>query len=152
MVLLLAPTLDESLLGSQSLWLEMSDAILDEMLLHGNFQAAARKSELRQVHQIFSNLALIPARRQGPGANLGGQPESEQQNTASAMPSSTNPNHPLPDLGPPRPHNGFWDDAIWQQGFSADQLLMVADTLDLDGLDWMTTASSIPPDLSVENQ
>lgn len=37
----------------------------------------------------------------------------------------------------------------WQEELSAEQLMLVADTLDLDGLDWMTTSLG---DSSVHDQ
>lgn len=112
--------------------------ILDEMVLHGCLQAAQRKAELEQLHQAFmqmpnlSDEGLEQSAEIGPGVDVHGM--NPQGLGAIVMPH---------DMAGTAGHDfSIDDDIFWRNAFTADQLLNVADNLDLDGIDWMTTGSS----------
>lgn len=142
MVLLLAPVVDRSLLEDSLSWMEISNSIVDEMLLHGNLQAEARKYELQQLQHLFNQIPPLSPER----------PLSEGHHAIMSTPFPRNRNDVMPmsavsdqhtvDTNQHRFDPSFFDEAVWQNGFTADQLLMVADNLDLDGLEWMTAGSS----------
>jgi proline utilization trans-activator len=129
MVLLLAPILDRELLATQSPWLDMAYTILDEMISQGQLQASARKEELHRLQQLFQHfthpLPLTPA----------------AQNSISHLGQAQG----MDDFGDML-DGDFIDDAIWRTDLTAEQLMAIAENLDLDGLDWMTTDSSNFPD------
>ncbi len=144
MVLLLAPVVDQAFLGSHSLWLHMAYAILDELISQGHLQASARKTELQQLQHVFSQMTGSTTTTRGRhGDSHGLQPGSAQQNELSIDPSTA---IDLSDTMAPGNNQfdlGFIDDAFWRTGgYTADHLMNVADTLDLDGIEWMTTGSS----------
>ncbi|EON62593.1 hypothetical protein W97_01817 [Coniosporium apollinis CBS 100218] len=130
MALLLAPYVNRELLATQFPWLGMAYSILDELTIQGHIQAAARKTELQQLQQVLIQLPTrevnaLEHRHEGEAgqhedlsmANLGGSEGIDMSNS------------------------DFVDDAIWRTAFTADQLMAVANTLDLDGIEWMTTGS-----------
>lgn len=138
MIVLLTPTVDSSLLQTSFPWLNMIYNILDEMVLQGNMQAAQRKAELEQLHQAFMQMPQGSDDDNGHGADLGSQADMHGMGSqglgALVMPH---------DMAATAGHDfSIDDDIFWRNAFTADQLLNVADNLDLDGIDWMTTGSS----------
>jgi hypothetical protein len=138
MIVLLTPAVDSTLLQTSFPWLHMIYQILDEMVLHGCLQAAQRKAELEQLHQAFmqmpnlSDEGLEQSAEIGPGVDVHGM--NPQGLGAIVMPH---------DMAGTAGHDfSIDDDIFWRNAFTADQLLNVADNLDLDGIDWMTTGSS----------
>lgn len=137
MTSLLAPFVDRELLATPQPWLDMVHGILDELIRQGHLQAAARKAEMLQLQEILyptptplgPNSSILDDR--GPGGI------AEPQNGSTVE-------NPSQDTGLGASHFGyeFLDDAIWRTTFTADQLMTVADGLDLDGIEWMTTGSS----------
>lgn len=130
MVLLLAPVLDQDLLASSAPWLDRLYAILDEMVAQGQMQASKRKDELQRLQQVFEELPLplteTPVLQHPAPVDAGFVAQ-----TLDPMITGTGPDD-----------YGFVDDAIWRTDFTAEQLMAIADTLDLDGFEWMTTGSS----------
>jgi hypothetical protein len=136
MTSLLAPFVDRELLTSPQPWLDMVYGILDELTLQGHLQASARKKELQQLQQIFRQSPNIVAQN---SSNLDDQGRSgnaeEPRNSLFGNPDEDT------TLGTPNFGYNFFDDAIWPNTFTADQLMTVADGLDLDGIEEMTTGS-----------
>lgn len=142
MVLLLVSIVDQALMGSDFPWLQMVYSILDELISQGHLQASARKLELQQLQNAFSHRPSSTAAREQAGAFFGQQLGLRQQhelNTDSS--TAVDLNDPAGE-GNTQFDFGFIDDAFWRTGYTADQLMNVANTLDLDGIEWMTTGSS----------
>lgn len=136
MTCLLAPFVDPELLTTPQPWLDMVYGILDELTLQGHLQASARKGEMQQLQQIF---------RQSPNIVVQISSDLEYQGSGGNAEQQRNSGFGNPDedatLGTPNfPYNLF-DDAIWPTTFTADQLMTVADGLDLDGIEEVTTGS-----------
>lgn len=125
MVLLIAPYVEAEPV-TQSPWIEVAYSILDELTMQGLLQAEARKSELQQLQKIFLQ---IPQAVQNELADEQ-QTAFMQQNMTSIEGDASNFSYE------------FIEDALWRTTFTADHLMNVADTLDLDGIDWMTTGSN----------
>lgn len=124
MVILLAPVLDRDLLPSQSPWLDMAYTILDEMISLGQLQAFARKQELQRLQQVFREFPLsLPISADVPDMLHGMPQPSDLDDFSNAL------------------DGDFIDDAIWRTDLTAEQLMAIADTLDLDGFEWMTADS-----------
>jgi len=141
MVLLLATVVDQALLGNQFPWLQMTYAILEELISEGHLQAAARKNDLQQLQQVLSLIPNSAAVRES-------QHPHPSQPTGLAQYSEFNDHESSANFHDPnfasnnQTDLSFVDDTFWRTGFTADQLVNVADTLDLDGIEWMTTGSS----------
>ena len=133
MVLLLAPVLDGELLTNNASWLDRICALFDEMILHGQLQASSQKSELQHLQQVFCSIPYP----------LTESPDFPDRAVANSQPTAPNaaqsyglePDQAIMDIT-------FDEDAIFRTDFTAEQLMSLADTLDLDGIDWMTTGSS----------
>lgn len=131
MALSLAPHVNREFLATQPPWLEMAYSILDELMIQGHVQAAARKTELQQLQQMLGRL------------------RTREVNSLEHRDAGDGVQHQdlsIPDLdgteGIDMYNFDFVDQAICRTAFTADQLMAVADGLDLDGIDWMTAASS----------
>ena len=138
MIVLLTPAVDSTLLQTSFPWLIMIYNIFVEMLLHGNVHAAQRMAELEQLHQAF--MQIPPNSDDGIDQAAGLGPQDDVHGIgphglgAIVMPH---------DMTAAAGHDfSIDDDIFWRNAFTADQLLNVADNLDLDGIEWMTTGSS----------
>lgn len=127
MVLLIAPYVETEPTATLSPWIEVAYSILDELIIQGLLPAEARKSELQQLQKIFQQ---IPQAVQNELAD-DQQTASPQQNMMANVENDAS-NFAYE----------FIEDALWRTTFTADDLMNVADTLDLDGIDWMTTGSN----------
>jgi proline utilization trans-activator len=130
MLILIAPILDADLLSSSAPWLDILYSVLDEMVAQGQVQASKRKEELQRLQQVFEQLPLPLTETQEVQQHA---PLDSGQDGGNVY--STIPGNGLDDFG-------FMDDAIWRTDLTAEQLMAVADSLDLDGFEWMTTVSS----------
>jgi hypothetical protein len=107
--------------------------LLDEMAIQGQLQAGVQKFQLQHLQQVFCSIPypLSQTPEFPTAAGLATQPPA----VADAP------------MGPLVLHEGaddaaFADDAIWRTDFTAEHLMALANTLDLDGIDWMTSVSS----------
>ena len=141
MVLLLAPVVDQALMGGNFPWLQIVYAILDELISQGHLQASARKIELQQLQNVFSQMSHSTAIGEQTATiqQLGSRQQNNELNTDAT--TAVGLNDPIGESNNQFDF-GFIDDAFWRTGYTADQLMNVADTLDLDGIEWMTTGSS----------
>ncbi|KAK5081033.1 hypothetical protein LTR05_008350 [Lithohypha guttulata] len=128
MVLLIAPLVDSELLTTQFPWLDMAYATLDELGAQGLLNARARKGELQQLQKVFEQM---------PQPSQNDFVDEEQAVFMQQQAMHLNMDSENPNFG-----YEFIEDAIWRTTFTADQLINVANTLDLDGIDWMTTGSN----------
>lgn len=172
MVLFITPAIDNSLLESYAPWVDMAYDVLDEMVLCGNRVAAARKSELQELESIMDQ-TLTPSANRPPAYETyrrrAGIGESVNRNSGASFDAvrfTTSRTSELHQLQPPNEimdqstfdHESAADQLFMRvsneplqhhtqnDGYTAEQLLMVADSLDLDGIDWMMTGSSSATD------
>lgn len=129
MVLLLAPILEPELLANSTPWLDILHSVLDEMIAQGQIQATKRKAELQRLQQVFEQLP--PPLLESPEFPMQMLPTGPLDPPIDPM---------ITGVGPE--DYGFVEDAIWRTDFTAEHLMAIADTLDLDGFEWMTTGSS----------
>ena len=132
MVLLLAPVLDAELLTNNAPWMDKLFALLDEMAMQGQLQAGVQKFQLQHLQQVFCSIPYpLSQTPEFPTAGLvpHQNPAAEGVMGHLAMPDNAE------DVA-------FADDAIWRTDFTAEHLMAIANTLDLDGIDWMTSVSS----------
>ncbi|KAH8672613.1 fungal-specific transcription factor domain-containing protein [Tricladium varicosporioides] len=140
-VLFLAPAIDTSLLESHIPYRDMAYALLDEMALRGNLIAAARKSELQQLESVLGQIPFKFAGQQtdvGAGTDILGPMHRIHSNipTNAIVCTDSDPNiRQTPSV------NEIMEENTWNHFFTADQLLMVANSLDFDGMDWLMNGS-----------
>lgn len=122
--------IDSSLLEGHEPWFEVAYSILDEMASHGNMIAAFRKRELQKLASVLSHLPpphTVSQSQTQPGLEhmqLGGNGQN-----APRLPSAANIDYAL------------FDGSVWPDDLmNAEQLMTLADSLDLDGVDWMTAS------------
>lgn len=115
---------------------------LDEMVFRGNVIAATRKSELRLLEDLLNRTplpALTPSAVDKPLAYKPTQAGSSQYQiervTAEVHSEEQNSIHASP--GPQMYAGDHWGHEL-----NSEQLLALADSLDLDGIDWMTMSDS----------
>lgn len=169
MVLFLIPVVDNSLLENRTSWAETAYDVLDEMVLCGNRNAAARKSDLQQLEGIMAQIPYSSPDRRAIARNHGARPHSGGHVNDGAPFDAAGFSASRVDLRQLQPLNEMMEQSafnqvsmadqlfmqtsteplqehIWNDGYTAEQLLMVANSLDLDGLDWMMTGSSTTAD------
>lgn len=139
-VLLLAATVDYSLIrNNDGSWLEVVHAILKEMIARGNLVAKFHASELQQLDE---NLKKLP--NSGATGAIGHATRSNE--TVQHLSSNTVANSSGAvlsggqfDISPD--FLGEWNS---DDGLNGDQLMALADSLDLEHLDWLGSLGSDP--------
>lgn len=138
--------IDPLLLEDHGQWSDTAYTILDDMASQGNMIAVFRKRELQQLANVLHML---------PPVSVGETEIDHGQYDGDTLLASTNETS---DYVNPAPHRNtgegelddrVFDDAFGQDDLTAEQLMLIADSLDLDGLDWMTTSLA---DSSVHSQ
>jgi hypothetical protein len=144
MVLILIRFVDTSLLDNQSKWLEKAYSFLETMVSNGNRIAAFRIIELRKLDEMLEdyrqNQHRPPTSSTMPDSGIGMHHASDEltfpegyQSTAGLMPpeKGMTPLYTgLSDGG-----SGFGDD------LTAEQILAVAESMDIEGTDWLSFAT-----------
>lgn len=132
----MANAADNLLTGDCQQWANIADGVFQEMICRGNKVAGCLKSEMEQFQGLLDRLpATVPSTRQPrSGRKLRriaseGPPELLDQETGMSSEYSI-PSVPLQI-----------EEIDWQDGFTTEHLLHVADSLDLDGLDWLSTST-----------
>lgn len=113
--MLMAPTVDPSLIKDQSTRLQRGYSILDDIISRGNKVAVQMKSELQQLQDILSHLPM----------NDDVNPRESVQQQPMAFPIDSQP------LEGPLQMDGLW----WQDGLTAEQLMNFAESIDIDSLE-----------------
>jgi proline utilization trans-activator len=127
MIFLLAGFVDSSLLNTQSPWLSKAFAFLDIIVDSGNRIAGFRLRELRKLEGMLAEYSVL---------------QTQLPYTPTASHNDTCP-PPNQDLVQPYAvlndeSSGFGDD------LTAEQILAVADSMELEGTDWLSTATVEP--------
>ncbi|KIW77665.1 hypothetical protein Z517_07497 [Fonsecaea pedrosoi CBS 271.37] len=143
--LLMAATVDPSLLKDCSPWLQRAHAVFDEMISRGNRVARMIKSELQQLENILNRLSsneenqpVIFTRHPSLRGSLGFD-ERHPRACVTAQPSLVSIAPPPYTASSQPSSNDFpMDELTWQDGITAEQLLNFADSMDLTALDWLS--------------
>jgi proline utilization trans-activator len=144
MVLILSRFVDASLLDSQAAWLGKAYGFLETMVSSGNRIAAFRVIELRKLDEMLADYRLNQQRPSTsstvPDSGIGMQQGSMDlsfpegyHSTAGLM--MNDDSMPPPYTGLSDEGSGFGDD------LTAEQILAVADTLDIETTDWLSFAT-----------
>lgn len=132
LVLLIAPVVDPSLAKDTESSLQIAYKVIDEMALVGNTIAASRRAELEQLERTLRGLeALVqPELVHDPAID---REEADFSQEILAQPGSTQS-----DVDLISSHSYDFED-----GLSGQQLAALADSLNLNGMDWSWAASSL---------
>ncbi|KAF2174009.1 hypothetical protein M409DRAFT_62193 [Zasmidium cellare ATCC 36951] len=130
LVLLVATTVDPSLVRDKNPRLETAYTLLNEMVCRGNLIAGYNKRELELVDENFKKLHELNAAAQQPSQN-------ETPTSVTALPLV-----PQPGMDDQLQDNLYSIDTIlseWnsEDGLSGEHLLAMADSLDFGQLNWM---------------
>ncbi|KAI1610690.1 hypothetical protein EDD36DRAFT_489966 [Exophiala viscosa] len=146
--LLMAARVDPSLSKDRLHWSQRSSEVLDEMISRGNLVAKLIKLELQQLEAILNRLppGAIPQRSTVPRSS--GMPGYVAQNERQVQhlgqqppPSIQPPPNPPPSYvasSQSLPEDFSIEELNWQDGFTAEQLMDFADSMDMDALDWFS--------------
>ena len=126
----MSTAIDATLLEGHEPWSEVAYGILDEMASRGNMIALYRKNELQKLAEV---LARLPPPK--PAAAT-----EQVQDDLNGFPASGHHLHPPKQMGTSNLDYPAFDSTFWPDELTAEQLVLVADGLDLDGLDWMTAS------------
>lgn len=126
LVLLIATTIDPSLLENDQRPADKAYQILEEMKTRGNQVAGFMLAELRQLETILEQVPPLDDRR----ASKTDPCKSVQRHSGHQVPSLSSDSLMTP----------FMDcaigDADWQYTMTTEQMIQVADSLDFEGFDW----------------
>lgn len=132
----MATASDSSLLDDPSPWTQMAYVVLDEMVHRGNLIASYLHSELQQVELILSHLP--PTVRTPSTQNAVRREHHRQVSTSSTL----NPGISPDVYSHPPPESLSVQSFDWHEGFTTENLMTFADSLDLDGLDWLYASTT----------
>ena len=137
-----AQSVDSSLVKDHSPWTQRALTVLDEMISRGNLVAKLIKTELEQLQNILGSLppkAVVHANTVARSSHTRGHDERQSRRFGTRAPS--------PALLPPPSYmdstqamqNEFpLDELNWHDGFTAEELVNFADSMDLEALDWLS--------------
>ncbi|KAM3070533.1 hypothetical protein ACMFMF_007988 [Clarireedia jacksonii] len=139
-IVVLTPAVDPSLLENPQHGLQIGYTILDEMAFRGNAIAATRKMELRLLEDLLNRIHKQPV---SASEILNTTENTQTEASQSQIPSTgVHVNDP-----PQSTVDVFTDPEIlandyWSRELNSEQLLSLAESLDMDGIDWMTISDS----------
>jgi proline utilization trans-activator len=136
MILIMSTAIDTTLLEDHEPWSDVAHSILDEMISRGNMVAAFRKKELQKLADLLAQLAPIQTTSRTSEHNRPHDLQGEAVLNANDPNESSNPT------------DGAFNDGAWPEDLTAEQLTMLADSLNLDGMDWVTLS---PEELSARS-
>ena len=130
-ILIMCGAIDASLLENHEPWSQVAYSIFDEMASRGNTIAKLRKGELQKLANALESLPppKSPEQLQTEAYQKTGPVSAinlQSRVTLSAVVSNEN-------FQP-------FDTGYWPDETTAEQLMLIADSLDMDGFDWMTTS------------
>ena len=135
----MAPAADTSLADSDEEWWSTAQTVLSEMISRGNLVARYLKAELEHLNGILARLpAAIPvSSRSRHGRKPGRASRRREQIDVSiplTTPTGSMSTSDFSGLELPTSAESFH----WSDGLTAENLNTVAETLDLDGLEWLS--------------
>jgi hypothetical protein len=142
MVLILATAIDPFLSPDHPSWLHSAVLLLDEIRSRGNLRAGYQKAELLQLEDILSR---SPSQQQRSDAPVVSSTSDAVTDSAVDLPSTgaLDAAGSLVALGQmgDASSSGYADGSdgcfMWEDGIDTSQLMMVADTLNLDAMGWL---------------
>jgi hypothetical protein len=144
MVLILVRFVDSSLLENQSSWLEKAYSFLETMVSSGNRIAAFRVIELRKLDEMLGDFLLTQHRPSTASTMHDSGVGTQQTNVGLSFPEgyhTTAGLMPLDDSMPP-PYAGLSDEGSgFGDDLTAEQILAVAESMDIEGTDWLSFAT-----------
>ena len=144
MVLILVRFVDASLLENQSPWLEKAYSFLETMVSSGNRIAAFRVIELRKLDEMLGDYLLTQHRPSTASTMHDSGVGTQQTNMGLSFPEgyhSTAGLMPLDESMPP-PYTGLSDEGSgFGDDLTAEQILAVAESMDIEGTDWLSFAT-----------
>ncbi|KAJ9654869.1 hypothetical protein H2198_006142 [Neophaeococcomyces mojaviensis] len=140
MILIMCTAIDPSLTEDRGSWSDIAHAVLDEMISRGNMVARFRKVELQKLASILAELPPMPPLLM-PHLILEHEPDPiDNRRVTFDSRDGQIANPGLRDDDVTGMNNDVLESAFLQDDLNEEQLMLIADTLDLDGLDWMTTS------------
>jgi len=134
----MAPAADTSLADRDDEWWSTAQTVLSEMISRGNQVARYLEAELEHLRGILARLPpAIPVRSKSRHARKSGSASRRHEQGDVGISSGTpagsisgTSSHGLPTSA---------ESFHWQDGLTAENLNTVAETLDLDGLEWLSS-------------
>lgn len=147
-IVYMAHAADNQLVADVRLWSGIADEIFREMVSTGNRVAGCLKSETEHFRNLLDQLPATDVPRQHKSSRRRRQPDDVARRPGPERTDSmgTNPEemaaaneYSIPGITPGVPL--LVEDIDWQDGFTTENLMTMADSLDLDGLDWLSTST-----------
>lgn len=129
-ILIMCRAIDASLLEDHDLLSQLAYGIFDEMASRGNAIARLRKGELLKLASALESLPPPKEEAERPQPDFA----SDYRHTA-VMDTPSRGLAVTSNMGYQPIDNAYWPDET-----SAEQLMMIANSLDMEGFDWMTTS------------
>ena len=142
MVLILTRFVDFSLMDNQSSYLDKAYSFLETMISSGNRIAAFRNIELRKLDEMLTEYTLCQHRPSAASPSMTG-PSPTMRRTI-LFPEGY---HSTADLlhgedALPPPYTGISDEGSgFGDDLTAEQILAVAESMDIEGTDWLSFAT-----------
>lgn len=135
----MAAAIDQSLLRDHSPWSQRAYAILDSMSARGNLSARLIRFELKQLDDELAQLLMKGGISKGPLANtLHGPRNGSNSEGIASLDASGEQSHSL--------GLDFAESFGQHYELSPDQLMELANSLDLESLAWPLTSMDDLPD------
>lgn len=148
MVLVLIRFVDDTLSENSSAWINKAFAFLDTMISNGNKIAEFRATELRKLEELLSEYSVNRNRQQNPAL----LPPQQQQPVGQHQ-SPLDGNSMPSDMQSPRTmmnpeamgiYTAFSDESSgFGDDLTAEQILAVAESMDLGTTDWFNTLTTM---------
>ncbi len=137
-----AQSVDSSLVKDHSPWTQRALTVLDEMISRGNLVAKLIKTELERLQDILNSLppkAVVHAGNVTRSSHVRGHDgqQSRRLGTRAASPALLPPPSYL-DSTQAMQNEFPLEELIWHDGFTAEELVNFADSMDLEALDWLS--------------
>jgi proline utilization trans-activator len=158
MVITLTKFVDDSLSENSSAWLDKAFAFLDTMISNGNKIAECRCAELRKLEEMLSEYSANRTPQQYPSfqplASLPPQQQHQQQQQPVSQQQPPPEGYSMPpDMQSPRTmmnpeamgmYTAFSDESSgFGDDLTAEQILAVAESMDLGTTDWFNTFATM---------
>jgi proline utilization trans-activator len=139
MVLILTRFVDFSLMDNQTAYLDKAYGFLEAMIASGNRIAAFRNTELRKLDEMLAEYSV--SRQQLPTASPSMSGPGPSMQRPMVFPEGYHSTVGLlskEDVMPP-PYAGLSDEGSgFGDDLTAEQILAVAESMDIEGTDWLS--------------
>ncbi|RDW76925.1 hypothetical protein BP6252_04978 [Coleophoma cylindrospora] len=146
LIIILAPAVDPLLSENPQQSLRVAYNALDEMAFRGNIIAATRKSELHLLEDLLSRIpfsAVAPSGTENDASKSHAQGKAQaEHNQIEGGFNSLDMNGLVHNVVPVPTDPEILASEYWSHELGSEQLLALADSLELDGIDWMTMSDS----------